>query len=160
MITLSFQRSSVTWQIASSRYSVSCRERNNSRIVRWMHRYLCIYFGHTYLWIYVSMYLCILVSMYLCINLFIHLCILVQMHVCMRVYIMYVCNTIYLRMCVYMFACIWAHSFPRALFQENFTSENRFTPKRSGFQLIECSPNLPSVYIGLCKHGNHFTFLL
>ena len=31
--------------------------------------------------------------------------------------------------------------------------------KRSGFQLIECSPNLPSVYIRLCKHGNHFTFL-
>ena len=27
-----------------------------------------------------------------------------------------------------------------------------------GFQLIKCSPNLPSVYIRLCKHGNHFTF--
>ena len=25
--------------------------------------------------------------------------------------------------------------------------------------LISCSPNLPSVYIRLCKHGNHFTFL-
>ena len=24
--------------------------------------------------------------------------------------------------------------------------------------LISCSPNLPSVYIRLCKHGNHFTF--
>ena len=32
--------------------------------------------------------------------------------------------------------------------------------KRSGFQLIECSPNLPGVYIRLCKHGNHFKFLL
>ena len=32
--------------------------------------------------------------------------------------------------------------------------------KRSVFQLIECSPNLPNVYIRLCKHGNHFTFLL
>ena len=25
--------------------------------------------------------------------------------------------------------------------------------------LISCSPNLPRVYIRLCKHGNHFTFL-
>ena len=25
--------------------------------------------------------------------------------------------------------------------------------------LISCSPNLPSVYIRLCKHGNHFKFL-
>ena len=25
--------------------------------------------------------------------------------------------------------------------------------------LISCSPNLPCVYIRLCKHGNHFTFL-
>ena len=25
--------------------------------------------------------------------------------------------------------------------------------------LIACSPNLPRVYIKLCKHGNHFTFL-
>ena len=25
--------------------------------------------------------------------------------------------------------------------------------------LISCSPNLPHVYIRLCKHGNHFTFL-
>ena len=25
--------------------------------------------------------------------------------------------------------------------------------------LILCSPNLPRVYIRLCKHGNHFTFL-
>ena len=24
---------------------------------------------------------------------------------------------------------------------------------------ISCSPNLPRVYIRLCKHGNHFTFL-
>ena len=31
--------------------------------------------------------------------------------------------------------------------------------KWSGFQLIECSPNLLGVYIRLCKHGNHFTFL-
>ena len=30
---------------------------------------------------------------------------------------------------------------------------------RRGFQLIECSPNLPCVYIRLCKRGNHFTFL-
>ena len=26
-------------------------------------------------------------------------------------------------------------------------------------KLISCSPNLPRVYIRLCKHGNHFTFL-
>ena len=25
--------------------------------------------------------------------------------------------------------------------------------------LISCFPNLPCVYIRLCKHGNHFTFL-
>ena len=25
--------------------------------------------------------------------------------------------------------------------------------------LISCSPNLPRIYIRLCKHGNHFTFL-
>ena len=25
--------------------------------------------------------------------------------------------------------------------------------------LISCSPNLPRVYIRLCKHGNHFIFL-
>ena len=25
--------------------------------------------------------------------------------------------------------------------------------------LISCSPNLPRVYIKLCRHGNHFTFL-
>ena len=25
--------------------------------------------------------------------------------------------------------------------------------------LISCFPNLPRVYIMLCKHGNHFTFL-
>ena len=25
--------------------------------------------------------------------------------------------------------------------------------------LISCSPNLQCVYIRLCKHGNHFTFL-
>ena len=25
--------------------------------------------------------------------------------------------------------------------------------------LISCSPNLPHVYIRLCKHGNYFTFL-
>ena len=25
--------------------------------------------------------------------------------------------------------------------------------------LISCSPNLPRVYIRLCKHGNYFTFL-
>ena len=25
--------------------------------------------------------------------------------------------------------------------------------------LISCSPNLPCIYIRLCKHGNHFTFL-
>ena len=34
------------------------------------------------------------------------------------------------------------------------------SPLRSWFPtLISCSPNLPSVYIRLCKHGNHFTFL-
>ena len=26
-------------------------------------------------------------------------------------------------------------------------------------KLISCSPNLPRIYIRLCKHGNHFTFL-
>ena len=26
-------------------------------------------------------------------------------------------------------------------------------------KLISCSPNLPRVYIRLCKHGNHFIFL-
>ena len=42
--------------------------------------------------------------------------------------------------------------------------DKRRKPRReawkSGFQLMECSPYLPSVYIRLCKHGNHFTFLL
>ena len=43
--------------------------------------------------------------------------------------------------------------------RDNEISVGNHDTKRSGFQLIECSPNLPSVYIRLCKHGNHFTFL-
>ena len=43
--------------------------------------------------------------------------------------------------------------------RDNEISVGNHDTKRSGFQLIECSPNLPSVYIKQCKHGNHFTFL-
>ena len=42
---------------------------------------------------------------------------------------------------------------------EHEISVGNHDAKRSGFQLIECSPNLPRVYIRLCKRGNHFTFL-
>ena len=41
----------------------------------------------------------------------------------------------------------------------SFFRDKRRKPSRRGFQLIECSPNFPRVYIRLCKHGNHFTFL-
>ena len=48
--------------------------------------------------------------------------------------------------------------FPWKVGEHEISVENH-DAKRSGFQLIECSPNLSSVYIRLCKHGNHFTFL-